>query len=72
METLYDENGERKDGVSASSRQRVMQYNSPHGKDSHVIQGHSDVALGFQPIKVQALRRLFPEFDKEVKKTDGR
>lgn len=72
MEALYDENGERKDGVSATPRQRVMQYNSSHGKDSHLMQRYSDAALGFQPIQLRGLRRLFPEADKEIKKTDAR
>lgn len=72
MEALYDENGERKDDVSTTPRQRVIQYDSSHGKDPHLIQRLSDVVLGFQPIHLRALRRLFPEFDKEAKKTDAR
>lgn len=72
MDALYDENGERKDGVSTTPRQRVVQYNSSHGKGSHLFQRQSDVALGFQPIHLRGLRRLFPEFDKEAKKTDAR
>lgn len=36
-EALYDENGERKGDVSTIPRQRVMQYNSSHGKNSRLI-----------------------------------
>lgn len=72
MENLYDKNGERKDGVCANPRHRVVQYNSSHGKDSQLHQGYSDLASGFQPIQLRGLRRLFPDFDEEVKKSNGR
>ena len=73
---VYDRNGDYIESSRVHGRSRVEQYTAAHSEQTvFSVSASSDETLlvpVFQPLALQALKKLFPGFEEKVKEFHGR
>ena len=73
---VYDKNGDYVESSRVHGRSRVEQYTAAHSEQTvFSVSASSDETLlveVFQPLALQALKKLFPGFEEKVKEFNGR